>query len=126
MPGRSRVYVATSVPVMAAISATGPSPCFVSELPIPCSCNGGSSRELYSTVPPRCCCSVSETLKSKLKSLPSEDAQGKLQPIRRLNAWSFASGARETAARVTSWLARWTTEPLKPSAIAEHDGQPAV
>ena len=51
---------------------------------------------------------------------------GKLQPIRRLYACSFASGARDTAASVTSWLARWTTEPLKPSAIAEQAGQPAV
>src|SRR2546426_4838788 len=47
-------------------------------------------------------------------------------PIRRLYACSFASGARDTAISVTSWFARWTTEPLNPSAIAEHDGQPAV
>src|SRR5439155_820857 len=30
--------------------------------------------------PPRCCSSVNETLKSKLKSLPSEDAQGNVHP----------------------------------------------
>ncbi len=47
-------------------------------------------------------------------------------PIRRLNACSFASGARDTAESVTSWLARWTAKPLNPSAIAEQDGHPAV
>ena len=31
-----------------------------------------------------------------------------------------------TAHNMTSWLARWTAKPLKPSAIAEHDGQPAA
>jgi hypothetical protein len=39
---------------------------------------------------------------------------------------SFASGARDTAQSITSWLARWTANPLKPSAIAEQAGQPAV
>jgi hypothetical protein len=43
-------------------------------------------------------------LKSKLKSPPSEDAQGKFHPIRRLYACSFASGARDTAESVTSWV----------------------
>src|SRR5207245_810687 len=61
-----------------------------------------------------------------VKSPPSEDAQGKLQPIRCLYACSFASGARDTAESVTSWLARWTTKPSNPSAIAEQDGHPAV
>src|SRR5512147_96852 len=51
---------------------------------------------------------------------------GKVQPIRRLYACSFVSGARETAQSIASWLARCTTNPLKPSAIAEQDGQPAV
>jgi hypothetical protein len=69
---------------------------------------------------------VNETAKSKLNSLPNEDAQGKLQPIRCLYASSFSNGARETAQSITSWLARWTAAPLKPSAIAEHAGQPAV
>jgi hypothetical protein len=69
---------------------------------------------------------VNETLKSKLKSLPSEDAQGKFHAIRRLYACSFASGARDTAESVTSWFARWRTKPSKPSAIAEQDGHPAV
>ena len=66
------------------------------------------------------------TLKSKLKSPSSDDAHGNVQPIRRLNARSLASGACETAINVTSWWARWTTDPANPSAIAEHDGQPAV
>jgi hypothetical protein len=60
-----------------------------------------------------------------LKSLPYEDAHGNVQPIRRRYASILANGARDTAVSVTSWLARWTTEPLKPSAIAEQDGQPA-
>ena len=76
--------------------------------------------------PLRCCSSVNETLKSKLKSLPDEDAQGNVQPIRCLYACSFASGARDTAANVTSWFARWTAKPLNPSAIVEQDGQPAL
>src|SRR6202043_943645 len=58
--------------------------------------------------PLRCCSSVNEMLKSRLKSLPSEDAQGNAHPIRRLYACSFASGARDTAQSMTSWLARWT------------------
>jgi len=49
---------------------------------------------------------VNETLKSTLKSLPREDAQGNVHPIRRLYACSFASGARDTAQSMTSWLAR--------------------
>ncbi|HEY2663107.1 MAG TPA: hypothetical protein VGI47_02110 [Candidatus Binataceae bacterium] len=65
-------------------------------------------------------------MKSKWKSLPSADAQGNVHPIRRLYACSFASGARDTAQSVTSWLARWTAKPSNPSAIAEQDGQPAV
>ncbi len=76
--------------------------------------------------PSRCCSSVTETLKSKLKSPPNEDAQGNVHPIRRLHAWSFASGARDTAQSATSWFARWTTKPSNPSAIAEQDGHPAV
>jgi hypothetical protein len=65
-------------------------------------------------------------LKSKLKSLPSEDAQGNVHPIRRLYACNFASGARDTAPSVTSWFARWRTRPSNPSAIAEQDGHPAL
>jgi hypothetical protein len=65
-------------------------------------------------------------LKSALKSPPNEDAQGKFHPIRRLYACSFGSAARDTAQSMTSWLARCTTKPSKPSAIAEQDGHPAV
>src|SRR2546422_9930288 len=83
-------------------------------------------RKLYSTAPAVHSSLVCVTWKSQLKVLPDEDAQGNVHPIRRLYACSFASGARDTAASVTSWFARWTTEPLKPSAIAEQDGHPAV
>ena len=38
------------------------------------------SSKLYSTAPLRCCSSVNETPKSKLKSPPSEDAQGNASP----------------------------------------------
>ena len=64
--------------------------------------------------------------KSVLKSLPNEDAQGNVQPIRRLYAWSFARGARDTADSMTSWLARWTAKPSNPSAIVEQVAHPAV
>src|SRR5215831_2463552 len=74
----------------------------------------------------RCCFSVNPTLKSGLKSLPDEDAQGNVQPIRRWYACSFASGARDAAQSITSWLARCTAMPLKPSAIDEQEGQPAA
>src|SRR5258708_9502002 len=73
-----------------------------------------------------CCCSVNEMLKSALKSLPDEDAQGNVHPIRRLYACSFASGARDTAESMTSWLARWTAKPPNPSAIVEQFAQPAL
>src|ERR1700730_13087484 len=126
MPGLWRVYVATSVPVMAAITATGPSPRFVSESPIQRTVHAGSRRVVVSADPLRHCFLVSDPGKSKLKSRLSEDAQGNLRPIRRLYGWSFAGGARDTAESVTSWLARWTTKPLNPSAIAEQDGPPAV
>ncbi len=46
--------------------------------------------------------------------------------MRRLYAWMWASGARETAISVTSWFASWMTEPSKPSAIAEQEGHPAL
>jgi hypothetical protein len=59
-----------------------------------------------------------------LKSLPNEDAQGNVHPIRRLYACSFESDARDTAQSMTSWFAKWTTKPLNPSAIAERDGHP--
>ena len=65
-------------------------------------------------------------MNEKLKSLPSEDAQGNVHPIRRLYACSFASGARDTAESVTSWFARWTAKPSNPSAIVEQVAHPAV
>ena len=74
----------------------------------------------------RCCSSVKAAWKSGLKSLPPEDAQGKPHPIRRLYAWSLASGAREIAQNITSWWARWTVDRSNPSAMAEQAGQPAV
>jgi len=46
--------------------------------------------------------------------------------MRCLYAWIASIGARETAISTTSWFSRWTCEPLKPSAIAEQAGQPAV
>src|ERR1700739_1151072 len=115
MPGRSREKVGTSVPQVAANWATG-------DVGGVASIAGPLRRYLYST-PSRCCSSVNETLKSKLKSPPAEDAQGNVHPIRRLYACSFASGARDTAESVTSWFARWTTKPSNPSAIVEQDGQ---
>jgi hypothetical protein len=45
---------------------------------------------------------VNETVKSKLKSLPSEDAHGNVHPIRRLYGWMAAMGARDTAIIATS------------------------
>jgi hypothetical protein len=53
-------------------------------------------------MPVRCCSGVNNTLKSALKSLPNEDAHGNVQPMRRLNACSFANGARDTAVSATS------------------------
>src|SRR3989441_940965 len=57
---------------------------------------------------------------------PLEHAPEAVHPARRLYACSFARGACDTAESVTSWLARWTTKPSNPSAIAEQDGHPAV
>src|SRR5687768_15136391 len=96
MPGASRMYVAQSVPTLAAIFVPTSGAALLASISF--------EREmtpllwkLYSTFPERCCSSVNETLKSKLKSLPCEDAQGKIHPIRRLYACSFATGARDTA-----------------------------
>src|SRR5919197_6127108 len=116
IPGRSRVYVGQSVPVVAAHAANGPS------VGASAGGRGGSSRKLYSTGPELCCSSVRETLKSKLKSPSFDEAHGKLQPMRCLYACSFSNGARDTAQSITSWLSRWMANPLKPSAIAEHAG----
>ena len=40
---------------------------------------------------------MNESLKSKLKSLPNDDAHGNVQPVCLLYSCNFASGARETA-----------------------------
>jgi len=69
---------------------------------------------------------VNPTLKSGLKSLPNEEAQGNFQPIRRWYPRIFASGARDTAMSMTSCCARWIPKPSKPSAIVEQVAQPAV
>src|ERR1700722_5359612 len=119
MPGPSRRYGCQSVPTIDWVKgAWEPSP--------PAAGRRSSAPKLYATAPAPHSASVCATPKSKLKSLPKEDAPGKLQPIRRLYASSLANGARDTAESVTSWLARWTAESSKPSAIAEQDGQPAV
>src|SRR5215204_6928042 len=123
MPSRSRIEVLASVPVMVA-NSNCPEP--GSPVPaLPMIIPGSSVRKLYS-VPSLICSRVNEALKSKLKSLLADDAQGNDQPIRCLYACSFSSGARDTAQSITSWLARWMKEPLKASAIIEHDGQPAL
>src|SRR5580698_9571612 len=122
MPGLSRIYVAGSVPAMAAKTAE-PS----LQLPSPSrGCRAASRRKLYSMPPLRCCSSVNPTLKSLLKSLLNEDAHGNVKPIRCLYPCNFSKGARDTAENATSWFSRWTTMPLKPSAIDEQDGHPAL
>src|SRR5262245_8232527 len=115
MPGLSRTYVASSVPLIFAKLAD---PSLL--------VNGPSRSKLYSAPPSCCCSSVTRTLKSALKALPNEDAQGNVHPIRALYPSSLARGARDTAHIITSWFARCTANPLKPSAIAEQAGQPAV
>jgi hypothetical protein len=60
-----------------------------------------------------------DTAKSKLKSERPEEYQGKVQPMRVLNASSVASGAREIATNVTSRCFKWSTMPLKLSAQNE-------
>src|ERR1044071_9678784 len=82
--------------------------------------------KLYSIEPWRCCSSVNDTLKSKLKSPLMDDAHGNPQPMRFLYVCSFGSAARDTAMSVTSWFARCTAIGSTPSAIDEHDGQPCV
>src|SRR6476646_4888581 len=87
-------------------------------------CQPSSARKLYD--PPFATdSSVNDTLKSKLKSLGADDAHGKLHPIRSRYVSSFASGARETAVKATSWFWRWRCVSSKPSATAEQLGQPS-
>src|SRR5690349_3472659 len=87
------------------------------------SCHPSRSRKLY--VCPRVIdSSVNETLKSKLKWLGADDAQGKLHPMRSRYARSLSSGARDTAVNATSWFWRCRCVSSKPSATLEQLGQP--
>ena len=61
-----------------------------------------------------------------LNSLLADDTQGKLQPIRRLNACNVSSGACETNSMVTSRAFRCGRTALTLSAIEEQVGQPAA
>ncbi len=67
--------------------------------------------------------------RSKLKSLPSDEYQGKLQPMRRLKASSLAKGARDTATTVTScWrrcmaaLSMWSARKEQPTQPSSQSG----
>ena len=51
---------------------------------------------------------------------------GKRPPHPALMRLQLLQRRRDTAQSMTSWLARWTTKPLNPSAIVEHVAQPAV
>src|SRR4051794_7497875 len=82
----------------------------------------GTARKLYSRSGRS---SVDETLKSKLKSLASDDTQGKLQPIRERYPSSLSSGARETATKLTSWCSRCTRGISMWSISEEQLGQPS-
>src|SRR5438067_5787819 len=86
---------------------------------------GGSCSRIGATHA-RVCSSLLEKPRSKLNSLLVDDIQGKLQPMRRLYACNFSSGACETQSMVTSRAFRWETIPLNPSAIDEQVVQPAL
>ena len=76
--------------------------------------------------PSRCCSSVNETLKSRLKSLPKEDAHGKCpahSPLEGLQLRQRRPGHRPEHHIV---IRQVDAKPLKPSAIDEQDGHPAV
>src|SRR5450631_1172164 len=94
-PGPSRRYVSQSVPTTLDANSSSAEPAS----PV-----GRKSDvwKLYSTAPASHSSFVFEAWKSWLKSLLDEDAHGKLQPIRVLYAWIFASGARDTTPSVTS------------------------
>ena len=82
---------------------------------------GGSDPRLCATQA-RVCSSLLEKPRSALKSLSADDAQGMLQPMRRLYACSLSSGARDTKSIVTSCAFRCGIRPLTPSAIDELTG----
>src|SRR5215831_15061267 len=86
---------------------------------------GGSCSRIGSTHA-RVRSSLNENPRSALNSLLADDTQGKLQPIRRLYACNFWSGACETNSMVTSRAFKCGTIPLTPSAIDEQVVQPAV
>jgi hypothetical protein len=48
------------------------------------------------------------------------------RPRRARPSTCVSSGAGDTAQNITSWLARWTAKPLRPTAIAEQAGQLAL
>src|SRR5437870_6651032 len=79
---------------------------------------GGSCSRIGATHA-RVCSSLLEKPRSKLNSLLVDDIQGKLQPMRRLYACNFSSGACETQSMVTSRAFRWGTIPLNLYAIDE-------
>src|SRR5256884_2375433 len=53
-----------------------------------------------------------------VESVAGRGRPGKRHPIRRLDACSFASGARRNRGSVTAGFPRWTTGPVKPAAEA--------
>ena len=53
-------------------------------------------------------------MKSALKSLPKEDAQGKSHPIRRSYSNSFGRGARDTAQSATFVTEQVRVDPVEP------------
>src|SRR5947209_5412949 len=96
MPGVSRLYFSQVVPALDAIRV-------IQSLSWLSPGEGFSFlRKLYSTEPASSCSGVCAAWKSRLKSVPDDDAHGKLQPMRRLKAYNFSSGARDTAHSMTS------------------------
>jgi len=87
---------------------------------------GGIPASSIGAIASRVSSSLLEKPRSTLKSLLADDTQGKLQPMRRLYACNFSSGACETKSMVTSRAFTCGTRPLTPSAIDELVGQPAT
>ncbi|MMZ70512.1 hypothetical protein D1872_335690 [compost metagenome] len=61
-----------------------------------------------------------------MKGLAWDETQGNVQPMRCLNAWNRAKGARDTATSETSWWARCKLAPSKWSARNEQPLQPSL
>src|SRR5260370_8366510 len=72
----------------------------------------------------RVCSWLLEKPRSVLNSLLADDTQGKLQPIRRLNACNVSSGACETNSMVTSRAFRCGRTALTLSAIEDQARPP--